>query len=158
MFVKEYYRYVAVALCTYSGINNAGYPVNLHAGKFMIGQLIIDTGPAPISIILLDVLTWWWWWWWWWWWGETTSLNCGHQRVYCSSRRCYMRWSTIVKLYRQGKTPVSPTRALWKSYKQSYSSKSRELGEGDDEFSLRIIFAFTLKRSLTCCKILWRGA
>jgi hypothetical protein len=23
-------------------------------------------------------------------WGETTSLNCGHQRAYCSSRRWYM--------------------------------------------------------------------
>jgi hypothetical protein len=32
-------------------------------------------------------------WWWWWWscrWGETTSLNCGHQRAYCSFPKWYM--------------------------------------------------------------------
>jgi hypothetical protein len=27
-------------------------------------------------------------------WGETTSLNCGHQRAYCSFPRCMCVWSS----------------------------------------------------------------
>jgi hypothetical protein len=35
--------------------------------------------------------------WWWWWWGETISLNCGHQRAYCSSPGDIWAWRTMVE-------------------------------------------------------------
>jgi hypothetical protein len=56
---------------------------------------------------------------WWLWrssscrWGETTSLNCGHQRDYCSSPRDTWAWKTTVEWYRQGKTRNSSTRSFW---------------------------------------------
>jgi hypothetical protein len=37
------------------------------------------------------------------WWGKTMSLNCGHQRAYCSSPRLYMSMEATVEWYWQGK-------------------------------------------------------
>jgi hypothetical protein len=56
------------------------------------------------------------WWWWSCWWGEAASLNCGHQRAYCSYPRWYMIIETMVERYRQRKTPDLYTRSLWQSY------------------------------------------
>jgi hypothetical protein len=52
----------------------------------------------------------------------------------------------MVEWYRQGKTPDSSTRALWKFYQQSLLVvNQREFGEGNDEFNLRSIFVHTSK-------------
>jgi hypothetical protein len=67
-------------------------------------------------------------------------------------------WRTMVELYQQGKTPVSPTTALRKSYQQSSSSRVGRTGEGNDEFCLTKYLFHTSKGSLTCHKFLRDGA
>jgi hypothetical protein len=84
------------------------------------------------------------------------SLNCGHQRVYCSSPRWYSSMENH-EWYWQGKTPDSSTRALCQ-YSQSSSIKAEGTREGNNAFCLTNYLFNTMKGSLTCCKILWHGA
>jgi hypothetical protein len=62
-------------------------------------------------------------WWWWCRWGETTSLNCGHQRAYCWSPRWYEHGGTILT----GRKPDLSTRAFCQSYKQSNLVANQEV-------------------------------
>jgi hypothetical protein len=45
-------------------------------------------------------------------WSLTTSLNCSHQRAYCSSPRFYMSMENYGGILSTGKSPHSSTRAL----------------------------------------------
>jgi hypothetical protein len=87
----------------------------------------------------------------WWWscqWGKTMSLNCGCQQADCSSPRWYMSMGNHSGMILRGETPDLSTRALWKFYQQSSSSK---IG-GNCNCFLRSI-SHTLNDSLTCRKI-----
>jgi hypothetical protein len=57
-------------------------------------------------------------------WSESMSLNCGHQRAYCSSPGYIWAWRTMV----EKETPDSSTRALWQSYQQIHLVASRGIG------------------------------
>jgi hypothetical protein len=64
-------------------------------------------------------------------------------------------WRTVVKWYRQGKTPDSSTRALWKSCQHSHLvEKQEELANEIMNLALRSVF-FILRRVLwhavKCC-------
>jgi len=41
--------------------------------------------------------------WYSWWWGEITSLNCEHERAYCSCPRTYMSMETYGGMILTGK-------------------------------------------------------
>jgi hypothetical protein len=65
----------------------------------------------------------------------------------------------MVECYRQGKSPDSSTRALEKSYQQSYLvAKQKKVGEDMMNLALPSIFAHTSKGLLTSRKILRYGA
>jgi hypothetical protein len=89
-------------------------------------------------------------------WGETTSLNCGHQRAYCSSPRWYMSMNNRGGMISTGKN-------FWFINQSSLAILSAELsiskagrtGEGN-EFNLRNIFVraskgfvFNVKQNVT---------
>jgi hypothetical protein len=65
-------------------------------------------------------------------------------------------WRTMVEWYRLGKTDLS-TRALWQSYQQSSSSKTRGTGEGHDELCITKYLFHACKGSVTCRKVLRHG-
>jgi hypothetical protein len=57
----------------------------------------------------------------------------------------YEHGRTMVEWCPQRKTPDPSSRALRQSYQQSHLVANQELGEGNCEFSLRIIFVYTWK-------------
>jgi hypothetical protein len=68
------------------------------------------------------------------------------QRAYCSSPRSYISMENHGGMTSMGETPDSTNTALWQSYQQCYLvANQEELGEGNDEFSLRSIFVNTSK-------------
>jgi hypothetical protein len=90
--------------------------------------------------------------------GETMSLNCGHQRAYCSSPRRYMSMENHDGVISIRKTPDSSTRTLWQSYKQRHLiAKQEELEKGNCESCLTEYLFHTPKGSLTCRKTLLHG-
>jgi hypothetical protein len=85
-------------------------------------------------------------------WCETTSLNCGHKRAYCSSPRWYEHgepwWSDIHK-------PPDSSPELPDYPTSSYLLANQdELGEGNDELGFRNNFVHTSEWFLTCRVIL----
>jgi hypothetical protein len=60
-------------------------------------------------------------------WGENTSLNCGHQQAYCSSRRRYMSIENHGKMMSTDKATDLSTRATWQFY-SSHLAASRRNG------------------------------
>jgi hypothetical protein len=74
-------------------------------------------------------------------WRETTSLNCGHQRAYCSSPR-YMSVKVTVECYQQGKIPNLSNRAL-SLYSSHLVAKQDVHDKRNAEFFLRSIFSYS---------------
>jgi hypothetical protein len=70
-------------------------------------------------------------------WAESTSLNCGHKRAYCSYPRRYMSMENHGEIISTGRIYDSSTRALWQSYQQLSSSRAGELAKEIRNFTLR---------------------
>jgi hypothetical protein len=91
-------------------------------------------------------------------WGETTSLNCGHQRACCSSPTWYISIEKHGRIISAGKISWFVHQSYLAIYRLSRRSKAGETGEGNDEFCLKMYLFHTLMGSLTHRKILWHGA
>jgi hypothetical protein len=77
-------------------------------------------------------------------WSETTSLNCGHQRVYCSSTGDTWVWRIIVEWYRQEKLLICPPE-LTVIPAELFRAKQEELAKEVMDFSLRSISFIFIK-------------
>jgi hypothetical protein len=96
-----------------------------------------------------------------WWWtcrcGHITSLNCGHQRAYCSSPMWYMSTESYGGMISTGNSWFFHQSSLEILPAESTSSIVGGAGEGNDKFCLTKYFFYTSKGSLTCRKILRHG-
>jgi hypothetical protein len=100
--------------------------------------------------------------WWWWLWryqqGDTTSVNCSHQRAYCSSARWYVSMDRHGGILLTGVNSSFHQICLAILQAESSSSKARGIGEGYDAFFRMKYIVRTSKSSLTCRTILRHGA
>jgi hypothetical protein len=82
------------------------------------------------------------------------SLNCSHQRVYCSSPRWYMSMENRAGMILTGENSwFFHQSAFWHSYQQRHVvANQEELVEGNDEFSLWSICVHTSKWYLHAIK------
>jgi hypothetical protein len=102
----------------------------------------------PIMMMLIIIIMWR---------GETRSLNCGHQRAYCSSPiRRYMNMENHKGMTLTGEKSWSiHHRVLWKPYQQSHLvANQKELDEGVDEYNLLSISDHISKLHCKCRKTL----
>jgi hypothetical protein len=91
-------------------------------------------------------------------WLVEMSLNCSHQRIYCSSPRWYMSMENHGRIMLTGKTPALCTRALWHSYQHSYLVASRRIGQRKWWiWPCKVMLFLLAKWFFTCHKILWHG-
>jgi hypothetical protein len=75
-------------------------------------ELFVHMSSRQVCFIYIHICPMWRWWWWSCRRDETTSLNCGHKRDYCSSPRWYMNMGNHGWWCRLGKNPDRSTRAL----------------------------------------------